>query len=77
MISNLEKGEKKGYYLLAISNSPKTIVDGFCKDLGFNKVYGRLYGSDAKETLTGEILYEELIADKGKVLLRALEKEKT
>ncbi len=67
--------KKKRYYLLAISNSPKTIVDGFCKDLGFHKVYGRIYGSDANETLTGEVLHEDLIIDKGKILLRAVEKE--
>ncbi len=67
--------KKKNYYLLAISNSPKTILDGFCKKLGFDKVYGRIYESDAKEILTGGIVFDDVISDKSKVLLRAVEKE--
>ena len=34
---------KKKYYLLAISQSPKTVVEIFCKRFKFDKVYGRLY----------------------------------
>ncbi len=67
--------KKKNYYLLAISQSPKTILDGFCKELGFDKVYGTIYESDASEVMTGKVLYDALIADKGKVLERAIEKE--
>ena len=67
--------KKKDYYLLAISQSPKTILDGFCKELGFDKVYGTIYESDANEVMTGKTLFTDLMADKGKVLLRAVEKE--
>ena len=67
--------KQKGYYLLAISNSPKTILDGFCKELGFDKVYGRIYESDENEIFTGAITLEEVISDKSKVLERAIQKE--
>jgi HAD superfamily phosphoserine phosphatase-like hydrolase len=67
--------KKKNYYLLAISHSPKTILDGFCKELGFDKVYGHIYESDVNEVMTGKKMYDELMSDKGKVLERAIEKE--
>ncbi|MDO8408171.1 MAG: HAD-IB family phosphatase, partial [bacterium] len=35
--------KKKGYFLLAISHSPKFIVDGFGYETGFDKVYGTFY----------------------------------
>jgi len=67
--------KKKNYYLLAISNSPKSILDEFCKHLGFSKVYGRLYEFDKNKRFTGKVLYSELIEDKAKILKRAVEKE--
>lgn len=71
LIKNLKK---KGYYLLAISNSPKKIVEEFCKKLGFHKVYGQMYEFDQRKRFTGKILFPELISDKAKILKRALEK---
>lgn len=68
--------KKKRYYLLAISGSPKAIVQEFCRKLGFNKVYGRIYEFDSRERFTGGMMYRELIDDKGKILKRAVEKEK-
>ena len=68
--------KKKGYYLLAISHSPKKIVEEFCRKLGFNKVYGLIYETDSQKRFTGRILYLELISDKAKILKRAIEKEK-
>lgn len=68
--------KKKNYYLLAISNSPKEIVNNFCKKLGFDKIYGRVYQIDKQKKFTGEILYLDIISDKAKVLHRAVEKEK-
>lgn len=66
--------KKKKYFLLAISNSPREVVDGFGKRLGFNKIYGRMY--EMKENrFTGKILYSGLMDDKSKVLKRAVEKE--
>lgn len=67
--------KKKKYYLLAISNSPKEIVDAFCRKLGFDKVYGRIYETDKKGKFTGRILYLDMIADKEKILRRAVRKE--
>lgn len=67
---------KKNYYILAISNSPREIVKEFCQKLGFNKVYGRVYETDAKGKFTGAVLYEDLIRDKAKILKRALGKER-
>ncbi len=67
--------KKKNYYLLAISNSPKEIVEEFCKKFGFNKVYGRVYEVGKTGKFTGSVLYAELISDKAKILKRAVEKE--
>lgn len=66
--------KKKNYFLLAISNSPKGILDIFCKDFGFNKVYGRLYEVDSKKRYTGKIVDEYMIANKANLLRRAVEK---
>lgn len=66
---------KKGYYLLAISNSPLDVVIPFCETLGFDKVYGRVYATDARGKFTGEIQFLDLISDKAKILMRAVEKE--
>ncbi len=67
--------KKKNYYLLAISNSPKEILDEFCKNFGFDKVYGRVYEFDKNKKLTGKTLHLELISDKAKILQRAVQKE--
>ncbi|MCH7529708.1 HAD family phosphatase [Patescibacteria group bacterium] len=68
--------KKKNYYLLAISQSPKTALDGFCKHLGFDKVYGRIYELGPEECFTGEIVDLHLIANKANIVKRAVEKEK-
>lgn len=67
------KGE--GYFLLAISHSPKLILDGFCKNLGFDKVYGMIYEIGPEGRFTGTIEDEHIIRNKVNVLRRALEKE--
>jgi len=66
--------KKEKYYLLAISNSPKIIVEEFCRRLGFNKVYGQMYEFDKKNKFTGRILFPELISNKAKILERAVKK---
>jgi HAD superfamily hydrolase (TIGR01490 family) len=71
----IKKLKRKKYYLLAISHSPKRIVEEFCKKLGFDKVYGQIYEIDKKKRFTGNVLYLDLIIDKAKVLKRAIEKE--
>lgn len=72
----VKKLKKKNYYLLAISNSPEILVSDFCRQLGFDKAYGRIYEVDEKGIFTGRILHEKIISDKAKVLKRAVEKEK-
>lgn len=67
--------KKKKYYILAISNSPKEIVDEFCKKWGFNKVYGRIYEVNKNNKFTGKTLYINLISDKAKMLKRAVKNE--
>ncbi|MEK7608261.1 MAG: HAD-IB family hydrolase [Patescibacteria group bacterium] len=67
--------KKRGYFLLAISKSPKGIVDLFARNLGFDKVYGLLYETDGRKRYTGNILSFDLMSDKAKILARAIEKE--
>jgi len=67
--------KKEGYYLLAISHSPKSILEKFCIELGFDKVYGKLYETGETERFTGNMLEEHLISNKANVLRRAVEKE--
>ena len=67
--------KSEGYYLLAISHSPKSILEKFCKHLGFDKVYGKLYETGATGCFTGVILEDHLISNKANVVRRAVEKE--
>jgi HAD superfamily phosphoserine phosphatase-like hydrolase len=68
--------KKKGYYLAAVSHSPKGIVEPFAKRLGFDKVYGTVYEVDAaKKRFNGKLEYADLIFDKAKIVRRILEKE--
>jgi HAD superfamily phosphoserine phosphatase-like hydrolase len=64
--------KKKDYYLLAISNSPKGILDIFCDVLGFDKVYGRYYEVGQDKKYTGKIIDEHMIANKANLLKRAV-----
>ena len=73
---NLIKELKKdGYFLLAVSHSPKTILDQFCPRLGFDKVYGMIYEIGPEERLTGEVVDRHLILNKEYIVKRAVEKE--
>lgn len=67
--------KEKDYYLLAISHSPKTILDRFCPKLGFDKSYGSLYELDAEEKFTGAEMEREMWHDKAKIFRRAVDKE--
>lgn len=67
--------KRKGYYLLAITHSPKYIAGDFGKRLGFHKVYGRLLELDNKGRFTGRTMHEDIIWDKAKILKRAVERE--
>ena len=66
---------RKGYFLVAISQSPKTILDEFCSALGFHKVYGRMYELGPRDLFTGAVIDEDFIANKALVVARVFEKE--
>lgn len=67
--------KKRGYFLLAVSHSPKTILDKFCPRLGFNKAYGMVYEIGPQECFTGSITDPHLILNKANILKRATAKE--
>ena len=64
-----------GYFLVAISQSPKTVLDPFCASYGFDKVYGRIYETGPQDRFTGVTVEEHLIANKANIVRRVLEKE--
>lgn len=72
----IQEYKKEGYFLLAISHSPKFIVDGFCFEQGFDKSYGTFYETGPADRFTGTIADEHLIMNKGAILKRVVEKEK-
>lgn len=61
---------------MAISHSPKRIVEEFCKKLGFDKIYGQIFEINNQKRFTGKVLQVEFILDKAKILKRAVEREK-
>ena len=69
LIINLKS---EGYYLVAISHSPKTVLDDFCFQYGFDKVYGRLYEIGPQDRFTGVITNEHLISNKANIVKRVL-----
>jgi HAD superfamily hydrolase (TIGR01490 family) len=66
--------KSKEYFLIAISQSPKTVLDGFCREYGFDKVYGRMYEIGPRDLFTGIVLEENLIKDKAVIVDRIVEK---
>jgi HAD superfamily hydrolase (TIGR01490 family) len=67
--------KKEQYFVVAISQSPKTIVDDFCKSHGFDKVYGRIYEIGPQDKFTGTMTNVHLIEDKANIVERVFEKE--
>lgn len=61
---------QKKYYIIAISNSPKELVDEFCKTLEFDRSYGRIYKVERNGKFTNEVLYLDLVSNKAKLLKR-------
>ena len=70
-----KKLKKEGYFMLAISHSPKAVVELFAKNLGFDKVYGMFYELGPSDKFNGKISDEHLIRNKANILKRALKKE--
>lgn len=67
--------QKKDYFLLAVSHSPKTILDYFCPTMGFDKAYGVLYEIGPEDNFTGGVMEEHLIMNKATIVKRAIEKQ--
>jgi len=67
--------KKRKYFLLAVSHSPKGILDHFCKRLGFDKVYGLMYETGPTDRFTGKITEEAFMLNKAAVVQHAAEKE--
>lgn len=67
--------KKKGYFLLAVSQSPKLALDAFCRQIGFDKVYGRMYELGPQDRFIGTIEDLHIIGNKANVVKRAVEKE--
>ena len=66
--------KQEGYYLVAISQSPKTVLDAFCASYGFDKVYGRVYEIGPQDRFTGVVTDEHLISNKATIARRVIEK---
>lgn len=66
--------KKDGYYVVAISQSPKAVLDEFCAQHGFDKVYGRLYEIGPQDCFTGEVTDEHLIKDKAGIVKRVFDR---
>ncbi|MBY0539311.1 HAD-IB family phosphatase [Patescibacteria group bacterium] len=64
--------KKRDYFLLAVSHSPKVILDYFCPSLGFDKWYGLMYETDPKNKLTARVVDPHIILDKAAILKRAV-----
>ncbi|MBY0310336.1 HAD-IB family phosphatase [Patescibacteria group bacterium] len=60
----------QGFTLIAISQSPKTILDEFCGQYGFDKVYGRIYEIGPQDRFTGVVTEEHLIQNKSSIVER-------
>ena len=71
----IQKLRKQDYYVVAISQSPKTILDKFCAEYGFDKVYGRMYELGPQDKFTGDMFDEHLIENKANIIARVIEKE--
>lgn len=67
--------KSRGYFLLAVSHSPKTVLDKFCPRLGFDKTYGMVYEIGPQDCFTGNVIDEHLILNKANIVKRAVEKE--
>ena len=70
----LQELKSQGYVLVAISQSPKTVLDEFCRQYGFDKVYGRMYEIGPQDCFTGEVIDVHLIENKSNIVNRVFER---
>ncbi len=71
----LTRLKSDGYFLLAVSHSPKAILDYFCPEWGFDKWYGLMYEADEAGKLTARVIDQHVILDKAAILKRAVENQ--
>ncbi len=69
----IKKLKQEDYYLVAISHSPKTILDVFCPQYGFDKVYGTIYEIGPQDRFTGEVADRHLIGNKANIVKRVFD----
>lgn len=69
----IRKLKQEEYYLVAISQSPKTVLDDFCQQYGFDKVYGRVYELGPQDNFTGVVIDEHLIENKATIVKRVFD----
>lgn len=65
--------KKDGYYIVAVSQSPKTVLDDFCFQYGFDKVYGRIYEIGPQDRFTGVVTDEHWITNKANIVKRLID----
>jgi HAD superfamily hydrolase (TIGR01490 family) len=65
--------KKDGYYIVAVSQSPKTVLDDFCFQYGFDKVYGRIYEIGPQDRFTGVVTDEHWIKNKANIVKRLMD----
>lgn len=70
----IEQLKADGYFLVAISQSPKTVLDVFCIGYGFDKVYGRIYEIGPQDCFTGAVTDEHLIQNKANIVRRVFDR---
>ena len=51
----IQELKKNNYEIVAISQSPKTALDEFCKQYGFDRVYGRIYEIGPQDCFTEKL----------------------
>ena len=73
----IKRLKKENYYTVAISQSPKTILDEFCNQYGFDKVYGRMYEIGPQDRFTCVVIDEHIIQNKANVVRRVFDKDDT
>ncbi|USN87774.1 MAG: HAD family phosphatase [Candidatus Nomurabacteria bacterium] len=70
----IKRLKNEDYYIVAISQSPKRILDDFCTQYGFDKVYGHIYEIGPQDRFTGVVTNEHLIKNKANILKRVFDR---
>lgn len=71
----IKKLKSEGYIVVAISQSPKTVLDDFCRQYGFDKVYGRIYEIGPQDRFTGRVTDAHLIENKANIVKRVFDRQ--